>query len=139
MGAAGSGQHTKMANQIFIASGMISVVEGILYSYKAGLDVEKVLEAVSKGAAGSWSLSNYGPRILKRDFRPGFFVNHFIKDMEICLEEAKRMNLVLPGLNLAKQLYESLKLHGNGEKGTHALMLALENLNNVTLPKLSKE
>jgi 3-hydroxyisobutyrate dehydrogenase len=130
-GGAGAGQHTKMVNQILIASGMIGVCEALLYGYKAGLDLETVLKSVGGGAAGSWSLSNLGPRILARNFEPGFFVEHFIKDMGIALAEAERMNLCLPGLALAKQLYEAVRAQGYGRKGTHALMLALEHLSNV--------
>lgn len=130
-GAAGSGQHTKMVNQILIASGMISVCEAMLYAYKSGLDAKTVLQSVSVGAAGSWSLQNLGPRIIDRNFEPGFFVEHFIKDMGIALAEAERMNLCLPGLALAKQLYEAVRAQGYGRKGTHALMLAMEHICNV--------
>lgn len=130
-GGPGTGQHTKMVNQILIASNMIGVCEALLYGYKAGLDLKTVLQAVGGGAAGSWSLNNLGPRILDRNFEPGFFVEHFIKDMRIALGEAERMNLALPGLALAKQLYEAVRAQGYGRKGTHALMLALEHLSNV--------
>ncbi len=130
-GPAGSGQHTKMVNQILIASGMIGVCEALLYGHKAGLDLERVMQSVSSGAAGSWSLSNYGPRILSGDFKPGFFVEHFIKDMAIALDEARRMQLSLPGLALAQQLYVSLQANGGGKRGTHALMLALAQLSGV--------
>jgi 3-hydroxyisobutyrate dehydrogenase len=133
-GGPGAGQHTKMVNQILIATNMIGVCEALLYAYKAGLDPERVLQSVGGGAAASWSLNNLGPRILKRDFEPGFFVEHFIKDMGIALDEARRMNLPLPGLALANQLYISLRAHGYGRKGTQALMLALEQLAN-TSPK----
>jgi 3-hydroxyisobutyrate dehydrogenase len=130
-GPAGAGQHTKMVNQVLIASGMIGVCEGLLYAYKAGLDPTTVLQSVGGGAAASWSLNNLGPRIIAGNFEPGFFVEHFIKDMGIALDEAKRMGLVLPGLALANQLYLSVKAHGYGRKGTQALMLALEQLSNV--------
>ncbi|MBI3464000.1 MAG: NAD(P)-dependent oxidoreductase [Planctomycetes bacterium] len=130
-GPAGSGQHTKMVNQILIATGMIGICEALLYGYKAGLDLNTVLESVSGGAAGSWSLSNYAPRMLKGNFDPGFFVEHFIKDMGIALAEAKRMGLSLPGLALAEQLYVSLKAQGHGRKGTHSLLLALAKLSNI--------
>jgi 3-hydroxyisobutyrate dehydrogenase len=130
-GPAGAGQHTKMVNQVLIASNMIGVCEALLYGYKAGLNLETVMQSVSVGAAGSWSLSNLGPRIMARNFEPGFFVEHFIKDMGIALAEAERMNLALPGLALAKQLYEAVRAQGYGRKGTHALMLALEHLSNV--------
>lgn len=92
------GQHTKMVNQTLIASGMIGVVEGLLYGYKAGLDLETVITAVGSGAAGSWSINNYGPRMIKRNFDPGFFVEHFVKDLEIALDEARKMQLCLPGM-----------------------------------------
>jgi 3-hydroxyisobutyrate dehydrogenase len=130
-GPAGAGQHTKMVNQILIASTMVSMCEGLLYAYKSGLDVETVLKSVSVGAAGSKSLDIYGPRLLKRDFEPGFYVEHFIKDMGIALAEAEKMNLCLPGLALAKQLYEAVRAQGMGRKGTQALLVALENINNV--------
>ena len=130
-GDAGAGQHTKMVNQILIAAGMVGVCEALLYGYKAGLNLETVLQSVSVGAAGSWSLSNLGPRIMARNFEPGFFVEHFIKDMRIALQEAERMNLCLPGLGLAKQLYEAVRAQGYARKGTHALMLALETISGV--------
>ena len=120
-GAAGSGQHTKMCNQIAIAAGMMGVCEAIRYAEKSGLDPERVLQSIAFGAAGSWSLSNYGPRILKGDFAPGFYVKHFIKDMKIALEEAEAMGIKVPGLALAKQLYEELAADGGDSFGTHAL------------------
>ena len=101
-GGPGAGQHTKMVNQMLIATGMIGVCEALLYGYKAGLDLEKVLESVASGAAGSWSLSNYGPRMIAGNFDPGFFVEHFIKDMGIALAEARRMKLALPGLGAGR-------------------------------------
>ncbi|MBI4860425.1 MAG: NAD(P)-dependent oxidoreductase [Candidatus Riflebacteria bacterium] len=131
-GPAGSGQHAKMVNQIVIATGMIGLCEALLYGYKAGLDLEKLLDTLASGAAGSWSLSNYGPRILEGNFDPGFLVEHFIKDMAIALDEARRMRLSLPGLALAHQLYVALQAQGHGRKGTHALMLALARLSEVT-------
>jgi 3-hydroxyisobutyrate dehydrogenase len=130
-GPAGAGQHTKMVNQILIAANMIAVCEGLLYGYKAGLDLETVFKSVSVGAAGSKALEVLGPRILARNFEPGFYVEHFIKDMGIALAEAEKMNLCLPGLALAKQLYEAVRAQGYGRKGTHALMLALEHISNV--------
>jgi len=132
-GPAGAGQHTKMVNQTLIATGMIGVCEALLYAYKAGLDLQTVLDAVSGGAAGSWSLSNYAPRMLKGDFAPGFMVEHFIKDMEITLAEARRMNLALPGLSLAHELYLALRAQGGGRDGTQALILALARLSDVDL------
>lgn len=130
-GGPGAGQHTKMVNQTLIASMMIGVCEGLLYGYKAGLDLPTVMESVASGAAGSWSLSNLGPRIINGNFDPGFFVEHFIKDMGIALDEAKRMGLSLPGLGLAHQLYIALQSQGHGRDGTHALQLALASLSNV--------
>jgi 3-hydroxyisobutyrate dehydrogenase len=110
---------------------MIGVCEGLLYGYKAGLDLEQVLEAVGSGAAGSWSLANYGPRMMANNFDPGFFVAHFIKDMGIALEEARRMGLALPGLALAERLYQAVAAQGYSRKGTHALMLALAQLSGI--------
>ena len=130
-GGPGAGQHTKMVNQILISSNMIAVCEGLLYGYKAGLDLETVFKSVSVGAAGSKALEVLGPRIMARNFEPGFYVEHFIKDMGIALQEAEKMNLCLPGLGLAKQLYEAVRAQGYGRKGTQALLLALETLNNV--------
>ncbi len=130
-GPAGAGQHTKMVNQVLIATNMIGVCEALLYGYKAGLDLKTVLQSVGGGAAASWSLNNLGPRIMDRNFEPGFFVEHFIKDMGIALEEAKRMSLSLPGLALANQLYLAVQAQGYSKKGTHALMLALEHLSGI--------
>jgi 3-hydroxyisobutyrate dehydrogenase len=130
-GPAGSGQHTKMVNQILISTMMIGVCEALLYGYKAGLDLETVMKSVSTGAAGSWSLSNLGPRMMVNNFDPGFAVEHFVKDMGIALAEAKRMGLSLPGLALAEQLYLSVKAQGWGRNGTHALMLALSEMSGI--------
>jgi len=130
-GLAGSGQHTKMVNQTLIATNMIGLCEALLYAHKAGLDLSTVMESVSSGAAGSWSLSNLGPRIIANDFDPGFFVEHFVKDMEIALQEAQQMNLCLPGLALAKQLFLALQAQGHGKMGTHSLQLALAQLSQI--------
>lgn len=127
-GGPGAGQHTKMANQVAIASGMIGVCEALLYAWRAGLDVGKVIETIAPGAAGSWSLSNYGPRALRQDFEPGFKVDHFIKDLGIALAEARRVKLALPGVALAEQLYVATSGRGLGEKGTHSLLLTLAEL-----------
>jgi 3-hydroxyisobutyrate dehydrogenase len=127
-GGPGAGQHTKMVNQTLIAANMIGVCEALLYAYKAGLDLETVMQSVGPGAAGSWSLANLGPRIIAGNFYPGFFVEHFIKDMGIALDEARRMGLALPGLALANQLYTALKAQGHGRDGTHSLLLALASL-----------
>ncbi|EMI09340.1 NAD(P)-dependent oxidoreductase [Anoxybacillus gonensis] len=120
-GEAGAGQHTKMCNQIAIATNMIGVCEALVYAEKAGLDPERVLRSISQGAASSWSLSNLAPRMLAGDFAPGFYVKHFIKDMGIALAEAETLGLSLPGLKLAKQLYESLAERGEEQSGTQAL------------------
>lgn len=125
-GPAGSGQHTKMCNQIAIASGMVAVCEAMAYAKKSGLDPATVLKSIETGAAGSWSLSNLAPRMLRGDFAPGFFVKHFIKDMRIAIESAERMKLDLPGLALAKQLYEKLAAQGCENDGTQALFKLYE-------------
>jgi len=130
-GPAGAGQHAKMVNQILIATNMIGVCEALLYAYRAGLDLETVMQSVSQGAAGSWSLSNLGPRIIDNQFDPGFFVDHFIKDMGIALAEANRMDLALPGLALAHQLYRAVKAQGDGQLGTHALQKAIAQLSGI--------
>jgi 3-hydroxyisobutyrate dehydrogenase len=120
-GEAGSGQHTKMCNQIAIASNMVGICEAIVYAEKAGLNPETVLQSISTGAAGSWSLSNLAPRILKGDFAPGFYIKHFIKDMNIALEEAENLKLDVPGLSLSKKMYEQLAEKGEENSGTQAL------------------
>lgn len=130
-GPAGSGQNAKMVNQILIAGNMVGVCEALTYAFRAGLDVEKVLQSVSSGAAGSFSLTSLGPRILKGDFEPGFYVEHFIKDMGIALEESRRMGLFMPGLALVQQLYMGVQAQGMGKKGTQALLLALQRMANL--------
>ena len=120
-GTAGSGQHAKMCNQIVIAAGMMGVCEALAYADHSGLDVLTVLKSIESGAAGSWLLSNLGPRMVRGDFEPGFYVKHFIKDMTIASESADSMNLDTPGLNLAKSLYEKLAAQGGGDDGTQAL------------------
>jgi 3-hydroxyisobutyrate dehydrogenase len=134
MGIAGSGQHTKMANQIHIATTMIGAVESLLYAHKAGLDPDEVIAAIGSGAAGSWTINNLGPRIVRRNFDPGFFIDHFIKDMGIALEEAKRMDLALPGLAMAHQFYLAARAVGLGKNGTHALSLVFERMNGIKFP-----
>lgn len=130
-GPAGAGQHTKMVNQILIASSMVGLCEALLYGYRAGLDLDTVLQSISSGAAASWALSNLGPRIIERDFAPGFYVEHFVKDLGIALSEAERLRLALPGLALARQLYLALEGQGHGRSGTQALELALASLSGV--------
>jgi len=121
-GPAGSGQHTKMVNQIAIASTMVGMCEGLRYAEDAGLDPGQVLESISGGAAGSWTLQNLAPRVLRSDLEPGFRIDHFLKDLRIALSEAERMNLDLPGVRLARELYEHAVAAGLAEKGTHALV-----------------
>lgn len=121
-GPAGAGQHTKMCNQINIANNMLGVCESLIYAKKAGLDPERVLRSISAGAAGSWSLSNLAPKMIEGDFRPGFYIKHFIKDMKIALDEAERWGLELPGLKLSLGIYEELEQQGDGELGTQALI-----------------
>ena len=125
-GEAGAGQHTKMVNQISIAPAMIGLCEALMYAEKAGLDPESVLGSISTGAAGSWSLSNYAPRMIKGDFAPGFAIKHYIKDMKIALESAQEMNLSTPGLSLALEMYEELAKRGWEESGIHALIKYFE-------------
>lgn len=128
MGGPGAGQHTKMCNQILVAGTMIGMCESLLYAVKAGLDMEAVIHAVETGAAGSWSVSNLGPRIQRGDFEPGFVVEHFIKDMDIALRESAAMGISLPGLALVHQLYVALKAQGHRRSGTQALYCALKTL-----------
>jgi len=130
MGPAGAGQHTKMCNQIHIATTMVGVVECLLYAHKAGVDLEEMIAVVGQGAAASWSLNNYGPRIAKGNFDPGFFIKHFVKDMDIALKEARRMRLSLPGLALAHQFYLAAMAVGLENMGTHSLYKLFERMNN---------
>lgn len=130
-GGPGAGQHTKMVNQILIANNMVGLCESMLYAYRSGLDPLDVLKSVASGAAGSWSLSNLAPRVLNNDFAPGFYIEHFVKDMSIALEEARRMNLALPGLALAQQLYVALVAQGMGRLGTQALIQAIGTLSGI--------
>lgn len=131
MGKAGAGQHCKMANQIHIATTMIGVVESLLYGYKSGLNLDEMIDIIGKGAAASWSLNNLGKRIVKGDFNPGFYIKHFVKDMGIALEEAKRMNLSLPGLSLANQFYIAAMALGYENLGTHGLYKVLAGMNGI--------
>ena len=131
-GGPGAGQHTKMCNQIVIAGTMIGVCESLVYGHRAGLKLETMLQSIRSGAAACWTLDNLAPRVLNRNFDPGFFVDHFVKDMGIALDEAKRMRLALPGLALVHQLYVALQAQGDGRRGTHALTLALERMSAAT-------
>jgi len=127
-GKAGSGQHTKMCNQITIAGTLIGVCEGLIYGLKAGLDLNKLLASISKGAAGCWSLEVLAPKIVNKDWSPGFSIDNFVKDLKIALEEAEAMKLCLPGLALVKQLYLSVQAMGQGGAGNQGLYLAIEKL-----------
>jgi 3-hydroxyisobutyrate dehydrogenase len=129
MGGPGMGQHTKMSNQIVIAGNMIGVVESLLYARRAGLDPGRVIDVIGKGAASSWALNQLGPRILRGDFAPGFFIRHFVKDMGIALAEARRMKLALPGLALVNQFYLAAVAQGLETNGTQALYKVLDSLN----------
>lgn len=132
-GSVGAGQHTKMCNQITIAGTMIGVTEALVYAAKAGLDLNTMLNTISKGAAGCWTLDNLAPRVVNKNFDPGFMIEHFVKDMKIALEEADNMGIALPGLALVKQLYTALINQGYGKNGTQALVKALESLNGEKL------
>ena len=134
-GGPGMGQHAKLCNQIVIAGTMVGVCESLLYGYKAGLNLDTMLASISAGAAACWTLTNLAPRILERNFHPGFLVDHFLKDMAIALDEARRMELALPGLGLVQQLYLAVQSHGYGKCGTHALILALERLSNTEVAR----
>jgi 3-hydroxyisobutyrate dehydrogenase len=134
-GSAGAGQHAKLVNQTLIGGNMVGVCEALLYAHRAGLNLESVMESVSSGAAGSWSLSNLAPRMIRGDFAPGFMIEHFLKDLGIILEEARRMDLKLPGVELAQRLYDTAQTEGYGKNGTHALMLALAKMNGVEWTK----
>ena len=131
MGKAGAGQHTKMSNQILIASTMIGVVESLIYAYKAGLDLDSVIDVIGKGAASSWSINNLGRRIVDNNYDPGFFIKHFIKDMGIALKEAKRMNISLQGLSLANQFYIAATAMGYENLGTHGLYKVIQKINSI--------
>jgi 3-hydroxyisobutyrate dehydrogenase len=130
-GGPGAGQHTKMSNQIVIAGTMVGVCESLVYGYKAGLSLEALVDCIRGGAAACWALDNLAPRVIKRDFAPGFFVEHFIKDMGIALREAERMGIALPGLALVHQLYLAVRAQGHGRAGTQALVLALEEMSKI--------
>ena len=133
-GGAGAGQHTKVVNQILIASNMVAMSEALIYAYRVGLDVTSVLESVSPGAAGSWSLSNLAPRVVDGNFAPGFYVDHMVKDLGIALAEAKKARLALPGLAMAEQLYVAIQAQGRGRDGTQTLVHALASLSGLDWP-----
>lgn len=127
-GSAGSGQHTKMCNQIMVAGEMIGMCETLLYAHRSGLDLETMLQSVGRGAASCWLLDNLAPRIVNEDYRPGFFIEHFIKDMSIALKEADNLNIKLPGLSLVRDIYKTAEELGHGKSGTQALILALDHI-----------
>jgi 3-hydroxyisobutyrate dehydrogenase len=131
MGEAGAGQHTKMSNQILIASTMVGVVESLIYAYKSGLNMEEVIEVIGRGAAASWSINNLGRRIQQKNFDPGFYIKHFVKDMGIALQEAARMKLSLPGLSLANQFYLAAMAMGYENLGTQGLYKVFESMNHL--------
>lgn len=131
LGGPGDGQHTKMCNQIVLAGTIIGVCESLLYGYKAGLNLETMLSAISKGAAQCWILDNLAPKMVKRNFDPGFFVEHFEKDLGIALDECRGMGVAMPGLALVRQFYVALKSQGHGRLGYHSLLLALEQLSAI--------
>ena len=127
-GPLSSGQQTKMCNQITIAGTMIGMCEALVYAKKANLDLNAMINTISKGAAGCWSLDNLAPRVIKGDFNPGFMISHFVKDMSIALDEAEKMNLNLPGLKLVKDIYAALMKNGYESNGTQALVKALSDV-----------
>jgi 3-hydroxyisobutyrate dehydrogenase len=131
LGGPGDGQHTKMCNQIVLAGTIIGVCESLLYGYKAGLNLDAMLSAISRGAAQCWILDNLAPKMVKRNFDPGFFVEHFEKDLGIALEECRGMGIAMPGLALVRQFYVALKSQGHGRLGYHSLLLALEQLSAI--------
>ncbi len=125
-GGPGAGQRTKIVNQVLVAASMMGAVEAVLFATRAGLDPRRVLDSVTTGAAGSWTLSNLVPRMLDGDFEPGFFIDHFVKDLGIAIREARRLGLDLPGLALAESFYREARDEGLGAKGTQALLLLIE-------------
>jgi 3-hydroxyisobutyrate dehydrogenase len=131
MGGPGAGQHTKVSNQILVSGTMIGVCESLLYASRLGLDEKSVIDIIGNGAGRSWLINNLGPKIVCGDYAPGFFVEHFIKDMGIALEEAAACDLSLPGLSLVRQLYIAVKGQGHGRMGTQSLIIALRKLNGI--------
>lgn len=135
MGAPGAGQHAKAANQIMIANNLFGVCEALIYGHKAGLNLDQMVQLLGKGAAGSFQLSGLAPRILKRDLEPGFFVEHFVKDLGIALDECKRMNIALPGMSQSTQFFHAFVAQGGAKRGTQGLITVLEKMNNMEIPK----
>ncbi len=136
-GSPGYGQHAKLCNQITIAGTMVGVCEALLYTHQVGLDGEKLLASIRQGAAGCWTLDHLAPKMLQQDFSPGFFVEHFIKDMGLALVAANRMGLLLPGLSVVHKLYQAVQAHGHGRSGTQALLIALERIAPIHRPPSS--
>lgn len=131
MGPPGRGQHTKMANQILVAGTMIGVVESLLYARRMDMDLDAVIDVIGQGAASSWAINNLGRRIAARDYDPGFYIKHFVKDMGIALDECRRMNLSLPGLSLVHQFYLAATAQGEQNLGTQALFKILSKMNGM--------
>ena len=129
MGGSGEGQHTKMANQILVANTIVGVVETLLYAEKAGMDQNRLIEVLGSGTACCWSLLNHGPKIVEKDFDPGFYIFHFVKDLGLALDEAKRMGIMLPGLAAAHQFYISAMAQGLEKNGIQGLYKVLHHLN----------
>jgi len=136
LGGHGSGQHGKMCNQITVAGSMIGVCEAMLYAARAGLDRDRLIAAISTGAAGCWALDKLAPRIVQQDYDPGFMVDHFIKDLGIAVQECERMGLELPGLALARSLYQKVSQLGHGRSGTQALIMALDQSSEINVTDL---
>ena len=126
-GKAGSGQHTKMANQIALAGVISGLCEAMVYGERVGLDLKTMLESIAKGAAGSWQMECMAPRILKGDFAPGFFIKHYVKDLNIAMEESEERGLFLNVLQVVRNTYETMERAGDGELGTQALIQFYEN------------
>ena len=132
-GEAGSGQHTKMCNQITLSGILTGVAQALVYGYKAGLDLETLIASISKGAAGCWVLDFLAPKMRVHDFEPGFYVEHYLKDLNIAITEAQRMNLQLPGLELAIELFNRVAELGHSRSAYHAILLAIEDLSKVDI------
>lgn len=137
VGPAGSGQMVKLVNQILVAGGMLVMGEALLFAEAGGLDLEKTLAAVSGGAAGSWTLSNRGPQVIKRDWRPGFMIDLQQKDVKLILEAASQLQVPVMATSVAHHLYGTLQKRGLGREGNHALVKALEQLAGVEVGSTS--
>mmetsp|Transcript_7154 Transcript_7154/g.8217 ORF Transcript_7154/g.8217 Transcript_7154/m.8217 type:complete len:271 (+) Transcript_7154:2-814(+) len=133
LGDAGAGQHTKAANQIMISTTMVGTCEALIYGHKAGLELDKLIDLLGGGGAGSFTLTKLGPRMLRRDFDPGFYVEHFVKDLGIALEEGRKLGVSLPGTALANEFYVAMMAQGGARMGTQGLLTVLERFNNTTV------